>query len=138
MATLFTPIPGRKHRTLSTPNEKYWKEVDELLAWCESKGILVFMFPGYVGYSSEKEEQGWMKELVANGSKTEQILVHGLPGATGTEKKNIVWMLLGDKGKYTEEQAKAEAALIRGLKMVEGQQSVQYTAESHSGRTPSR
>ena len=53
-------------------------------------------------------------------------------------KKYCVWMLLGDKGKYTEEQAKAEAALIRGLKMVEGQQSVQYTAESHSGRTPRR
>jgi hypothetical protein len=32
--------------------------------------------------------------------------------------KNIVWMILGDKGRFTEEQAKAEAALIKGLKSV--------------------
>lgn len=114
-----------------TPNESYWKHADELLAYCESKGVLVFMFPGYVGYASENEEQGWMKELVANGEKTEQ---YGAWIATRYKnRKNIIWMLLGDKGKYTEAQAAAEAALIRGLKSVQGQQSVQYTAESHSG-----
>jgi hypothetical protein len=116
---------------LLTPNESYWKHVDELLAWCESKGILVLMFPGYVGYSSENEEQGWMKELVANGQKTEQ---YGAWIATRYKnRKNIIWMLLGDKGKYTEAQATAEAALIKGLKSVQGQLSVQYTAESSSG-----
>ena len=52
---------------LLTPNEKYWTYVDDFLAYCEAKGILVFMFPGYVGYNGE--EQGWMKELVANGTK---------------------------------------------------------------------
>jgi len=118
---------------LLTPNENYWKHADELLAYCESKGILVFMFPGYVGYSSESEEQGWMKELVANGTeKTEQ---YGAWIATRyKDRKNIVWMLLGDKGKFNEEQAKAEAALIKGLKSVQGQQSVQYSAESNSGQ----
>jgi len=116
---------------LLTPNEKYWKQVDELLAYCESKGILVFMFPGYVGYASEKEEQGWMKELVANGTRTEQ---YGAWIATRyRNRKNIIWMLLGDKARYTEEQAKAEAALIKGLKSVPNQQSVQYSAESNSG-----
>lgn len=116
---------------LLTPNENYWKHVDELLAWCESKGILVFMFPGYVGYASENEEQGWMKELLANGAKTEQ---YGAWIATRYKhRKNIIWMLLGDKGLYTEAQAAAEAALIKGLKSVQGQQSVQYTAESNSG-----
>ena len=128
---LFYTDPRTQAPDLSTPNENYWKEVDELLAYCEAKGILVFMFPGYVGYSSEKEEQGWMKELVANGIKTEQY--GAWIASRYKNRKNIVWMLLGDKGKYTEEQANAEAALIRGLKMVEGQQSVQYTAESHSG-----
>ncbi|CAN5476646.1 DUF4038 domain-containing protein [soil metagenome] len=116
---------------LLTPNEPYWKHVDEMLAYCESKGILVFMFPGYVGYASEMEEQGWMKELVANGEKTEQ---YGAWIATRYKnRKNIVWTLLGDKGIYTAAQAKAEAALIKGLKNVQGQQSVQYTAESNSG-----
>ena len=116
---------------LLTPNENYWKHVDELLAYCELKGILVLMFPGYVGYSSATEEQGWMKELVANGEKTEQ---YGAWIATRYKnRKNIIWMILGDKGKFNEDQAKAEAALIKGLKTVQGQQSVQYTAESNSG-----
>ncbi|MEP7372215.1 MAG: DUF4038 domain-containing protein [Chitinophagaceae bacterium] len=116
---------------LLTPNEKYWKHADDLLDYCEAKGILVFMFPGYVGYASEKEEQGWMRELVANKAKTEQ---YGAWIANRYKhRKNIIWMLLGDKGSYTEEQAKAESALIKGLKSVAGQQSVQYTAESNSG-----
>ncbi|MFI5187722.1 MAG: DUF4038 domain-containing protein [Chitinophagales bacterium] len=118
---------------LLTPNENYWKHIDELLSDCESKGILVFMFPGYAGYSSETEEQGWMKELVANG--TERTEQYGAWIATRyKDRKNIVWMLLGDKGKFNEEQAKAETALIKGLKSVQGQQSVQYSAESYSGQ----
>ena len=117
---------------LLTPNENYWKHLDTLLAYCESKGILVCMFPGYVGHSTETTEEGWMKELVANGPlKTEQ---YGAWIATRyKERKNIVWMLLGDKGKYTVEEATAEAALIKGLKNVKGQQSLQYSAESNSG-----
>src|SRR4029077_11794124 len=108
-------------------NELYWTFVDDFLAYCESKSILVFMFPGYVGYNGE--EQGWMKELIANGAtKTE---AYGAWIATRYKnKKNIVWMLLGDMGKFNSEQRNAEAALIKGLKSVQDQQSVQYTAES--------
>ena len=116
---------------LTTPNEKYWNFVDTFLNYCQQKNILVLMFPGYVGYSSEKEEQGWMKELVANGERAQQ---YGAWVATRYKnQKNIVWMLMGDKGKYTPEEAKAEAAFIKGLKSVPGQQSVLYTAESSSG-----
>src|SRR5262245_9183494 len=32
----------------TTPNDKYWSFVDGLLAYCESKGVLAFMFPAYV------------------------------------------------------------------------------------------
>ncbi len=118
---------------LLTPNENYWKHADDFLAYCESKGILVFMFPAYVGYSNETEDQGWMKELAANGTiKTEQYGVW--IASRYKDRKNIVWMLLGDKGSFDAEQRNAEAALIRGLKSVQGQQSVQYTAESFSGQ----
>ena len=115
---------------LLTPNEKYWSLVDKLLGYCESKGIAVFMFPGYVGYNGQ--EQGWMQELIANGpSKTEQ---YGAWVATRYKnRKNIVWMLLGDLGRFNEEQKQTEAALIKGLKSVKGQQSRQYTAEAQSG-----
>jgi hypothetical protein len=124
--------PSNELVDLLTPNEAYWKHVDTLLVYCESKGILVLMFPGYVGYSSDKEDQGWMKELVANTpAHTEQ---YGAWIANRYKaRKNIIWMLMGDKGQYTAEQEQAEAALIKGLKSVPGQQSVQYSAESGSG-----
>jgi hypothetical protein len=114
----------------TTPNEKYWRFVDKFLAYCEAKGLLVFMFPAYVGYDGE--EQGWMKELVANGR--EKVSVYGAWIAERYKhRKNIVWMLLGDMGKFNTEQEAAERALIDGLKSVKDQQSTQYTAESHSG-----
>src|SRR5262245_36370196 len=49
----------------TTPKESYWSFVDGLLSYCESKNLLVFMFPAYVGYSGG--DQGWMQEMVANG-----------------------------------------------------------------------
>jgi len=113
----------------TTPNEAYWSFVDRFLEYCELKGIAVFMFPGYTGY--EGQEQGWMKELIANGIKTEKY--GAWIASRYRNRKNIVWMLLGDMGKFNEDQKRAEALLIKGLKSVPGQQSVQYTAESHSG-----
>ena len=115
---------------LTTPNEKYWRFVDKFLAYCEAKGLLVFMFPAYVGYNGE--EQGWMKELVANGK--DKSMAYGAWIANRYKRqKNIVWMLMGDMGKFNDEQKIAEQALIDGLKSVKNQQSTQYTAESHSG-----
>lgn len=115
----------------TTPNEKYWRYLDRFLAYCEEKELLVFMFPAYLGYAGE--EQGWMKELVANGK--EKTMAYGAWVAERYKhRKNIVWMLLGDMGEFNEEQRIAEQALIDGLKSVKDQQSVLYTAESHSGQ----
>jgi len=73
-----------------------------------------------------------MKELVANTPPN--IEKYGAwIAARYKDRKNIVWMLMGDKGNYTGEQQLAEEALIKGLKSVTGQQSVHYTAESSSG-----
>ena len=115
---------------LTSTNEKYWRFVDRFLAYCEAKGLLVFMFPAYVGYNGE--EQGWMKELVANGK--EKSWAYGAWIANRYRgQKNIVWMLLGDMGIFNDEQKMAEQALIDGLKSVKNQHSTQYTAESYSG-----
>ena len=56
----------------TTPNEAYWSFVDGFLSYCESKGILVFMFPAYVGYAGG--DQGWMQEMVANGATQDAVL----------------------------------------------------------------
>jgi hypothetical protein len=115
---------------LTTPNEQYWAFVDSFLNYCESKGILVFFFPAYLGYNGTNE--GWMKELLANG--TERTNTYGKWVANRyRNQKNLVWMILGDMGKFTPEQKTAEAALIDGLKSVSGQQSTFYSSEPGSG-----
>ena len=35
---------------LSTPNPAYWTFVDNFLNDCLSRGLLVFMFPAYIGF----------------------------------------------------------------------------------------
>jgi hypothetical protein len=116
---------------LTTPDERYWSYVDTFLNYCESKGVIVLMFPAYVGW--EGGDQGWMQELLANGP--ERVKQYGAWIAKRyINQKNIVWMLLGDQGKFTPKQVEAEAALIAGLKSVQGQQSSHYSAESFSGQ----
>jgi hypothetical protein len=117
---------------MTTPNEKYWTYVDNFLSYCASRGILVFLFPAYVGYSGTN--QGWMEELTVNGP--EKVEVYGAWIANRYKnQKNIVWMLLGDMGTFNTQQKNTEAALIRGLKSVSDQHSVLYTAEANSGQT---
>jgi hypothetical protein len=115
----------------TTPNEEYWNYVDSFLNYCESKGILVFFFPAYLGYYGTHE--GWMNELVTNG--IEKTKAYGTWIANRYKnQKNLVWMILGDMGKFSAEQKNVEAALIVGLKSVPGQQSVHYSAEPESGQ----
>ena len=118
---------------LTTPNEAYWKYVDSFLSYCESKGLMVFMFPAYTGYANSN--QGWMPELVANGAAKSQAYGKWIANRYKNQK-NIVWMLLGDMGNFTSAQKEAEGALITGLKSVAGQLSTEYTAESGPGKVP--
>jgi len=116
---------------LTTPNEKYWTYVDTFLSYCESRGILVFFFPAYVGYVGSN--QGWMEELIANGT-TKSEAYGAWIASRYRNQKNLVWMLLGDMGRFTISQRNAEGALIRGLKSVSGQQSIFYSGEADSGQ----
>ncbi|MEP7107955.1 MAG: DUF4038 domain-containing protein [Ferruginibacter sp.] len=116
---------------LNTPNEQYWTFVDSFLNYCELKGILVFYFPAYLGYSGTKE--GWMKELLANGAEKTRAYGNWM-ASRYKNQKNLVWMILGDMGKFSAEEKSVEAALIEGLKMVPGQQSTHYSAEPGSGQ----
>jgi hypothetical protein len=115
---------------LTTPNEAYWELVDGLLAYCESKGILVFMFPAYVGW--EAGEQGWMQEMVANGA-TRMEFYGAWVAARYRKQRNIVWMAGGDMGSgktpFDARQTEVEAALLFGLRGAVGQQSVLFSAE---------
>jgi hypothetical protein len=116
---------------LTTPNETYWQFVDTFLSYCESRGVLVFFFPAYLGYGGGKD--GWMKELLANGPAKTQAYGKWI-AERYKNQKNLVWMLLGDMGTFTDPQKTVESALIKGLKSVPGQQSVHYSAESNNGQ----
>lgn len=114
----------------TSPNEAYWRFVDEFLAYCESKGILVFLFPAYVGFRGSAE--GWMREMVANGPA--KMHDYGVWIATRyRDQKNIIWMLGGDMGTppftFTNAQTDVESALLAGLKSVTRQQSTLFSAE---------
>lgn len=110
----------------TTPNPAYWRFVDTFLNYCESSGILVFLFPAYVGYAGR--EQGWMQEMVANGPS--KVRAYGAWLASRYKhQRNIVWMMGGDLGAFSPSQTAVESALLAGLKSVPGQQSTQFSAE---------
>jgi hypothetical protein len=113
----------------TTPNEAYWAYLDTFLAYCESRGVLVFMFPAYVGYN--QTDQGYMTEMVANGATKMQT--YGTWIATRYKnQKNLVWLVGGDMGTtiaFNQAQTAVESGLITGLKSVAGQQSTLMSAE---------
>jgi hypothetical protein len=123
-------LAGGAAPDFTTPNPAYWSSVDALLAYAESKGLLVLMFPAYVGFDGG--QQGWMGEMVANGPAN--MFTYGAWIADRYKRRaNVVWMAGGDLGVYTAERQDAEAALLDGMKSVLGQQSVQFSAEWDSG-----
>ncbi len=114
----------------TTPNPAYWEFLDTFLADCESRGIAVLLFPAYVGYIRTNE--GWMDEMVANGS--ERMQAYGTWVANRyRQRKNIVWMIGGDRGTppnlFTDRELAVERAFVAGLTGVAGQASTHYSAE---------
>jgi len=117
----------------SRPNLTYWTHVDALLAYAESKGILCFMFPAYAGYAGGS--QGWMQEMVANGSTRMQAYGAFIANRYKT-RGNIVWMLGGDYGtggnSFKPEELAVEQAMLAGMQSIGGQASVNVSAEWNS------
>ncbi len=106
------------------------ENVDALLTYAESKGVLCFMFPAYTGAGGGP--QGWMDEMVANGSTKMQTYGRFISNRYKT-RKNIVWMLGGDYGTgehpFTGPQLAVEQAMLAGMQTVNGQASSMFSAE---------
>ena len=113
----------------SQPNETYWKYVDGILDYAESKGMLSLLFPAYTGSNSY---QGWMTEMVANGA-TKMTTYGAFIANRYKARGNIVWMLGGDYGTggriFTPPELAVEKALLGGMKSIQGQQSKNFSAE---------
>jgi len=120
--------PGQTGTNLpdfTTPNESYWTHVDGILNYAESKGMLVFMFPAYVGNDGTA---GWMEEMVANGTTKMQSYGYWM-ASRYVSRGNIVWMMGGDMGSFNSSQLAVEQSLLTGLKSKAGQQSLFFSAE---------
>ncbi len=113
------------------PNETYWTQIDGLLTYAVTKGIVCFVFPSYVGYQGDPSE-GWMADMVSNGT-TKMTTYGAWIAARYKSYPNIVWMLGGDYGTspntFSASQLAVEQALLSGLKSVAGQQSTNFSAE---------
>ncbi len=136
------------------PNEAYWKNVDAYVSLCEKKGVLVLMWPAYVGYAGGDE--GWMSEMVANDAIVGAGGFSGQPWADATKSKlwnyatwianryksstNIVWVYGGDYGNnagnggvFTTSQKNAVNNVLAGTLSITGQQSTLRTAHWSRG-----
>jgi hypothetical protein len=78
---------------LSTPNSAYFAHVDEVLKEAERRGMVVLLFPLYLGYQCG--EEGWCVEMRANGITRVAALGRFL-GARYKSYPNIVWVEGGD------------------------------------------
>jgi hypothetical protein len=88
------------------------------------------MFPAYAG--SGGGDQGWMREMLANGANRMQAYGAWI-AARYRNQKNIVWMMGGDMGTardaFSPQQTEVERALLAGLTSVAEQQSTLFSAE---------
>ncbi len=93
------------------PNEAFWSRVDTFFKDCESRGLLVFYFPLYVGFHNT---DWWMEMMVANGAAKCQA--YGAWVARRyADRQNLVWMLGGDKGTGAIPFSAGEAAVVEAL-----------------------
>lgn len=76
----------------STPNEAYFAHVDWVVSKAAEKGILVFLFPAYMGYGGVDE---WWGQIIANGPTK----CRGYGRYLGNRYRNftnVVWVHGGD------------------------------------------
>lgn len=95
----------------SKPNEKYFAHADWVLKQAQEKGIVVFLFPMYLGYKGTDE--GWYQEALLNGTAKCRNYGRYL-GKRYKNFTNIVWTMGGDRNpELVEDGVDAVAAGIR-------------------------
>lgn len=127
-------------------NNSYWQNVEAVLDAALANNLLVFVWPGYLGFHAGDE--GWMLEMTqwdavtgaggftgqsfANASKSKLWNYGAWLAARWKNYPNIVWTMGGDYGTNSQTLSTAERAavvsLVAGMKSVAGQQSTLWTA----------
>jgi len=117
--TVITQTPD-----MSDLNESYWSFVDSVMDECSSRGLAMLLYGCYVGFDANSNEQGWMTEMVANG--TTRMFNFGAALATryngSTRGKNVIWMIGGDMGTgthlFTQGEIDVLDAYVDGLESI--------------------
>ena len=104
----------------STPNPKYFDNVDYVIGKAREKGMEVFLFPAYLGYDDGGSHvEGWYTEINANG--TAKMYQYGrYLGQRYKDYKNIVWVMGGDCAPGTTIDEIRE--IVRGIEETAGPQ----------------
>jgi hypothetical protein len=119
---------------LSTPNSAYFAHVDQVLKEAESRGMVVLLFPLYLGYLCQ--EEGWCVEMRANGLAKVAALGRFL-GARYKSYTNIVWVEGGDDKPSTAgnpSDLDLVNALANGIVAGEGGGTGTHLQTAHLGR----
>lgn len=75
-----------------TPNEKYWMHLDSVIAFANTKGIYIMLYPTYLGASGDN---GFADE-VASATFAEMYAWGQFMGARYARSQNILWGIAGD------------------------------------------
>jgi hypothetical protein len=104
----------------STPNPKYFDNVDYVIGKAREKGMEVFLFPAYLGYDDGGSHvEGWYTEVNANG--TAKMYQYGkYLGQRYKDYENIVWVMGGDCAPGTTMEEIRE--IVRGIEEMAGPQ----------------
>jgi hypothetical protein len=87
-----TPFTGEP---FTTPREDYFAHVDNVLKLAAEKGIVVFLFPMFLGYGCGAEGDGWCVE-VKNATISDMRAWGEYVGSRYANYDNIVWGIGGD------------------------------------------
>ncbi len=95
----------------TTPVAAYWANLDAIINYCESIGVLVQLFPMYMG---SHHDDGWADQVVANTNAAMTSYGTFIASRYAT-KKNIVWMMGGDSGTGADMFSATEADRLQHM-----------------------
>lgn len=105
---------------LSTPNEAYFSRLDTMIREADQRGILVMLFPAYLGAGGGDE--GWYQVLEQSSAATIKQYGEYL-GKRYASYPNILWMMGGD---YVPPDTTVVTNLLAGIRTYDTAHLVSY------------
>lgn len=109
---IYGDAPFTTLNDFSTPNEAYFAQIDYVITQARARGILVVLFPAYLGYDGGSE--GWYSVMQANG--VTKLRAYGNYVANRFKAHdNILWANGGDYNPPDKSLTEAVAQGIRDI-----------------------